>query len=167
MAVRQKHVTEMSPESFDWLARLEGGHRLKAYLDSGGLPTIGAGLTTIYGRRVKMGDTLDQEQAELLFMDRIGQDEEHVDHVTRDDISQQEFDALVSFSYNVGREALKRSTLLRLVNEHAPLGDIEAQLMRWVYDNGVRVKGLVVRRRCEALCYTVGQYVTQGEVEIA
>jgi lysozyme len=63
-----------------------------------------------------------------------------------------QFDALVSFTFNLGGGALQRSTLRRKVNreEHAA---VPAELMEWVWAGGRKLKGLVRRREAEAALY--------------
>lgn len=162
------HVTETSWLGIRWLCALEG-LRLEAYLDSRRIATIGYG-TTLYpnGRRVQLGDKIDQSAAQAYFRNDLKTREKAVDSFTRDDLLQHEFDALVSFCYNAGREAYRTSTLARLVNEKASPDAIRAQLMRWVYGDtdpshpGLEVDpGLVNRRRCDANVYCDAKYTTQ------
>jgi len=63
-----------------------------------------------------------------------------------------QFDAMVSFTFNLGSGALQRSTLPRLVNreEHS---DVPAELIKWVWADGRKLKGLVKRRGAEAGLY--------------
>ena len=64
-----------------------------------------------------------------------------------------QFDALVSFTFNLGAGALQRSTLRRKVNrgEHE---DVPAELIKWVWSNDKRLRGLIIRRRAEAFAYS-------------
>ena len=62
------------------------------------------------------------------------------------------FDALVSFSFNLGSGALQRSTLRRVVNREAHV-EVARQLMRWVFASGRKLKGLEKRRAAEAALY--------------
>ena len=68
-------------------------------------------------------------------------------------LNQNQFDALVSFAYNVGIANLKASTLLRLVNQDPDQKPIADEFKRWVYAAGHRLKGLVHRRSREAQLY--------------
>lgn len=137
--------------------------RLKAYLDSRGKPTIGIGMIRYAdGTPVKMGDTITDEQAESDFATTLTYYEQAVDRVTRDDISQNEFDALVSFCYNEGETALKTSTLLKHVNSRQYTPDvILADFLMWDKErkNGMLVEndGLKRRRRSEALMFNTGE----------
>lgn len=128
---------------------------LKAYLCPAGVPSIGFG-NTYYedGRRVKLTDPpITRERAEALFLRTLSYFEKEVDGLTRDDLTQNQFDALVSFAYNVGVDALKRSTLIKKVNARAPYKDIQAQFLRWTRANGKIMAGLVARRKAEAELY--------------
>jgi lysozyme len=125
------------------------------YKDTGGVPTIGYG-TTYYpdGRRVTMNDhSINEQEATVLLLTNLEFYERGVDSITRDDITQTQFDALVSFAYNVGIEPLKRSKLLRIVNKnpHSPL--IAREFRRWRFDNGKELRGLLNRRNDEIRLY--------------
>lgn len=64
--------------------------------------------------------------------------------------TQGQFDALVSFTYNVGVGNLKKSTLLKKIMHDTPTAEIQREFMKWVYSGGKRLDGLVKRRRWEA-----------------
>jgi lysozyme len=118
--------------------------RLTAYDDGGGVPTIGWGHT----RGVKMGDTCTQEQADAWFIEdtQTAVDANNAG-ITRT-VTQHQFDALVSFAFNVGIGAESHSTLLRLVN----LGRANCaaeEFAKWDHQNGVVVPGLDARRAAE------------------
>lgn len=129
--------------------------RLKAYLDGGGVWTIGWG-TTVYpsGGKVRRGDTCRQDAADEYFMHDVAVKSVAVDKLTAGvKLKQQQYDALVSFSYNVGSAALKSSTLLRLLRVNPADPAIRTQFMRWNKDNGKVVAGLTRRRAAEASLY--------------
>jgi lysozyme len=168
-----KHVISVSPEGLDWIAALEGGYRLEAYLCPAGVWTISAGVTRyLAGHRVKQRDRLiDEAEAKKLFAGALRHYERGVDALTRDDLAQHEFDALVSFAYNVGVEVLARSTLVRRVNARAAVAEIRRQLLRWRYADvdpdrpGLEeVRGLLLRRLAEAEVYAGNGYLTQDDV---
>jgi len=129
---------------------------LEAYLDIAGIPTIGWG-NTIYlnGARVKLGDTITQRQADALFLITCQGISKKIDVYCNRKLNVNQHDALVSFCYNVGTQAFKNSTLLRLLNNGVSTlsAEIEVQWMRWdkAHIDGklVRVKGLKNRRRKE------------------
>lgn len=131
------------------------GLRLKPYLCSAGVPTIGYG-STYYenGQRVKLNDpTITEERAKLLFKNTIVTYEKAVESFTRDDISQNQFNALVSFSYNLGTQALKNSTLLKKVNANPNDATIKNEFAKWVNAGGKKLQGLVNRRNDEIKMY--------------
>lgn len=64
--------------------------------------------------------------------------------------TQGQFDALVSFTYNVGVGKLKSSTLLKKIMHDATTAEIQREFMKWVYSGGKKLDGLVKRRRWEA-----------------
>jgi lysozyme len=96
------------------------GLRLHAYKDIAGVWTIGYGSTRYQnGSHVKPGDKLNsEEQATGLFLNTLGQYEEAVNSYVKVPINQNQFDALVSFTYNEGTGALHESSLLILLNEN-------------------------------------------------
>jgi lysozyme len=149
-----------------FIASWEGGHRLSAYKCPAGVWTIGAGLTSYPdGRRVKRSDRLTLAEAERLFVVRLARFEADVDSMTRDDVTQEEFDALTSFCWNVGPSALLNSTLLACVNSRDTDRAIRSQFLRWVYAGGKRLRGLERRRLAEAGIYTEGVYIgADGEL---
>jgi lysozyme len=95
------------------------GLRLEAYRDVAGVWTIGYGSTRYHdGKLVKPGDKLASElQADALFRNTLGQYEDAVTQHVKVSMSQNQFDALVSFTYNEGTGALKESSLLVKLNE--------------------------------------------------
>lgn len=94
------------------------GLRLNAYADSAGVWTIGYGSTRYHdGKAVKPGDKLANEsQADALFHNTLSQYENAVNDFVKVPLTQNQFDALVSFTYNEGPYALKSSTLLQKLN---------------------------------------------------
>jgi len=120
-----------------------------------GVPTIGYGSTYYQnGVKVKLTDpAISEEAAEQLLKVNLVHYERGVDSMTKDHINQTQFDALVSFAYNVGLVNYKNSTLLKRVNADPNDPDIEKQFMRWVRAGGKVIKGLIVRRNAEAALY--------------
>ena len=122
------------------------GLRLEAYLDPAGVPTIGYGHT---GDDVKMGDRISKYWAEDLLRRDLWEVEAAVNEL---DVAttQGQFDALVSFAFNMGVERLKKSTLLKRIRDGDSRKAITDEWMRWVYADGKKLRGLVKRRRWEA-----------------
>jgi len=133
--------------------------RLKMYRDVVGLPTIGVGhlLTKselssgkilIDNVAVRWGDGLTAPQVEQLLRHDLRTTEEAVDKLVGVALTQHQYDALVSFVFNVGGHAFAHSTLLRKLN----MGDyqgVPAQLRRWIYAGGEPQLGLIHRRAAE------------------
>ena len=129
------------------------------YLDSGGEPTIGighlltrsertSGKIVIRGRATQYRDGLSEQQCWHLLEQDLEGVEKTVNQAVMVPLNQNQFDTLVSFTFNVGDAAFCGSTLLRLLNQRQ-YDQVPAQLMRWVRDNGQVVQGLVNRRQKE------------------
>jgi lysozyme len=147
-------ITKISKKGLDLIKKFEG-LKLKPYLCSAGVPTIGYG-NTLYenGKKVSLKDTIITEQrATELLSHSLKNLEQHVDSFCRDDINQNQFDALVSFAFNLGPYNLKSSTLLKKVNKNPNDPTIRDEFMRWTKAGGKVLKGLVERRQCEADLY--------------
>jgi len=131
------------------------GFRTSPYLCPAGIPTIGYGCTYYSdGRRVRLSDpSIDETSATILLQNILASYERGVDSFTRNDITQNQFDALVSFAYNVGISGLRNSTLLRLVNADPLNRRIRKEFMRSVYADGRKIKGLKIRREREVEMY--------------
>ena len=120
------------------------GYREYAYKDVAGVPTIGYGTT----KGVKMGDkTTRQEAKAFLVRDASGMAKQ-MQSLIKVPLFQHEWDAYLSFTYNVGIGNFRSSTLLKKLNQGDYAGAC-LQLKRWVYAGGKKVKGLVNRRDAE------------------
>ena len=124
------------------------GYRDHAYLDPTGVPTIGYGTTRIDGKPVKLGMTCTREEAEEWLREDIAWAEDAVERSVKVSLNQFQFDALVSFTYNLGPSALARSTLLRKLNKGDYLGAAD-EILRWTYAGGKVMRGLITRRTVE------------------
>ncbi|WP_061799498.1 lysozyme [Serratia ficaria] len=125
------------------------GCRLKAYQDSVGVWTIGYGWTQpVDGRKIGPGMVIDQATAERLLKCGLVQYEQGVNQLVKVIITQGQFDALVSFAYNLGLRSLSTSTLLEKLNAGDNHGAAD-QFGRWVNAGGKRLDGLVARRAAE------------------
>ncbi len=117
--------------------------------------TIGYG-NTYYenGEKIRKSDSpINEKRASELLKFSIKSFEQSVDSFCRDDIDQNQFDALVSFAFNVGINNLKNSTLLKLVNTNPKDPKIKDEFMRWTKSGGKTLSGLVKRRSEEAKLY--------------
>jgi len=150
-------ITKISQAGIDLIKQFEGWSA-KPYPDpaTGNLPiTIGYG-NTFYenGTKVKMTDVvITKERGEALLRNSLIQFEQYVDSYCIDTVNQNQFDALVSFCYNLGPANLKYSTLLKKVNVNPNDPTIEAEFMKWTKASNKVLKGLVLRRQAEADLY--------------
>lgn len=131
------------------------GVRLKAYLCPAKVPTIGWG-NTLYenSTKVKMGDEISLEKAKELFSTIITKFEKSVLSALKGGVvTQNQFDALVSFTYNLGAGNLNKSTLLKKVIAHANDLTIRDEFMKWNKAGGKVLSGLTKRRAQEADLY--------------
>lgn len=130
------------------------GCRLTAYRCPGGVLTIGYGHT---GSDVTPGQTISQQTADSLFDKDLARVEDELQRWMRVDgvprLTQGQYDALVSFAYNLGVPRLRSSTLWRKVIMCPSDQSIAAEFMRWVNAGGKRMPGLVRRREQEAQIY--------------
>ena len=131
------------------------GLRLKPYLCAAGLPTIGFGATYYpNGTKVKLTDkAISEFEASTMLGEMLKHYEKSVDSFTRDDITQNQFDALVSFAYNCGVGNLKGSTLLKKVNKDPFDKSIRQEFLKWNKGGGKVLSGLTKRRTEEADLY--------------
>lgn len=124
------------------------GLRLKAYKCPGGVWTIGYGHTA----GVKPGMVISEAQAEEYLMADLIASEKYLNDL-RLAINQNQFDALISFIYNVGTGNFSRSTLLRKVRANPQDNSIMDEFLRWVYSKGRVLPGLQRRRLAEMKLY--------------
>ena len=147
-------ITKTSKNGIELIKKYEG-FRSKPYLCPAKVPTIGYGATYYpNGQKVKLSDpAIDEKHASLLLEAMLNPYEKAVDSYCRDDINQNQFDALVSFAYNLGNSALKSSTLLKKVNANPNDSTIKNEFNKWVYADGIKLNGLVKRRIEESNLY--------------
>lgn len=135
-----------SQKGIDLIKTFEGC-RLAAYPDpgSGGEPwTIGYGHTG----GVQPGDTCTQEQADNWLAADLQKFEKCVSMYVDVAVTQEQFDALVSFAYNLGCGTLRNSTLIRKLNTGDDVGAAE-EFSKWTHASGNVLNGLVARREAE------------------
>lgn len=106
------------------------------------------------GRRVTLLDTPITEELAVSFLQyEIKQKATAIDPLLRDDLTPNQFAALISFAYNLGEYSLKISTLRAKVNKYPSDKTIRDEFERWVHANGIVVEGLKRRREAEADLY--------------
>lgn len=156
-------MRKVNQETLDLIKGWEGC-KLKAYLDVAGIPTIGYGHT----KGVALGMRISQQQAEdFLEEDLVGPQRE-VERSVKVPLTDNQFGALVSFTFNLGEAAFRGSTLLKALNKGA-YHEVPAQLMRWnkakVNGKLQPVDGLSNRRAAEAGLWARGNFVSSNTVE--
>lgn len=132
------------------------GFKSKPYLDVVGIPTIGHGFTFYpkTKKKVTLKDSpITLEESYNILSEMLVQFENGVKKAVKVPINQNQFDALVSFSYNVGIGAFSNSTLLKKLNKNPNDKSIEKEFLRWNKAGGRVFKGLTNRRIKEAKLY--------------
>ena len=153
-------MKQASKKIIEFIANFEA-FRSNPYLDVAGIPTIGYGATYYEnGVKVTMNDTpVTHERALQLKAFHIQVAEKAVRQLVKSVVNQNQFDALVSFTYNLGSNALKNSTLLKKVNTNPNDKSIEAEFKKWVNIRNPKTgrleksNGLIRRRNEEAAIY--------------
>ena len=140
-----RHITEAGLA----LIRRFEGFSSTPYLCPAGYLTVGYG-HVVRGPEDEM--YLSESDALLLLRHDVRQAEQAVLRQVAVPLSDHQFDALVSFAYNLGAGALQRSALRRKVNrgEHA---DVPEEFGRWIWAGGKKLPGLIRRRAAEAALY--------------
>jgi len=139
------------PEALDLIRKFEGFSE-KMYLCPAGYLTVG------YGHRVKISEKerfaagiTEPEAADVLKQD-VMVAEQAVLRLISVPLTDGQFGALVSFTYNLGAGALQRSALRQKVNRQE-YTEVPAEFMKWVWAKGKKLKGLIERRAAETLLY--------------
>lgn len=121
------------------------GREKTAYLDGGGVWTIGVGHT----KGVKRGQVATDSQIDAWLLEDSAEAVAGVNKAIKTPMSQNQFDAMVCLAFNIGVKAFTDSTLARMMNAH-DVGGAALQFVRWNKDNGKVVNGLTRRRQAEA-----------------
>jgi|TARA_A100001515_G_C4550368_1_gene203199 lysozyme len=121
------------------------GCELTAYRCSADVPTIGYGHTA----GVSDGDTCTQEEAETMLAEDLVEFEDYVKNYVESELQQNEFDALVAWTYNLGPANLKESTMLKELNS-GNFEEVPRQMKRWNRAGGEVLDGLIRRREAES-----------------
>ena len=118
------------------------GLRLTSYFCTSRICTIGYGHT---GPEVKPGMVITEARAEELLRQDLEAAEKAVSELVKVPLRQGQYDAICDLIFNVGRDAIAKSTLLKLLNK-GQYGPAAEQLMRWVHSGSAVVSGLQRRR---------------------
>lgn len=138
---------QTSQRGIDLIKKWEG-FSSEVYICPAGKETIG------YGHLVKGGENFDyitRGHAESILREDVGFAENAVNRLVKVELTQGQFDALVSFVYNLGEGQFKSSTLLKKINASDDSAIME--FGRWVFAGGKKLKGLVKRRAEEAMLF--------------
>ncbi len=151
----------LSDKGAAFIARFEG-LRTKLYNDPSGHCSIGYGHLVHRGpingtEPAEFRDGISQQRATQLLKSDAGVAASAVNEHVKVKLTQQQFDALVSFTFNVGAGAFRESTLLRRLNA-ARFDAVPGQLQLWNKGGGKVLPGLVTRREAEATLFTTGHY---------
>jgi|TARA_R100000084_G_C4606900_1_gene126075 lysozyme len=137
----------ISSEGISLIKKFEGCE-LESYQDAVGVWTIGYGHT----KDVKEGMTISKEQADNMLLNELDEYCEHVEKAVKVKLEQCQFDALVSWTYNLGPTNLNNSTMLKVLNKEM-YDEVPTQIKRWNKAGGKVLQGLVRRREAEALLF--------------
>ena len=145
---------KLDKKGLDLIKEFEG-LKLKPYLCSAKVPTIGYGNTFYENNvKVKMSDSpITKQRAEDLLKINADRFASKVVNLIKKPITQNQFNALVSFAYNVGSGALASSTLLKKVNVNPNDATIKNEFLKWNKAGGKVIQGLTNRRIKEAELY--------------
>jgi lysozyme len=141
-------MRNITQDGIDLIKRFEG-FSSTVYICPAGYPTIG------YGHLVRPDESyaeISETEAEELLRQDVESAERAVLRLVNVPLTDGQFDALVSFTFNLGSGAFQRSTLRRKVNRLAH-AEVPEQLMRWVWAGGRKLRGLRKRRRAESILY--------------
>lgn len=143
-----RHITQ---QGLNLIKRFEG-FEPEIYLDAAGLPTIGYGHLIRKGEHKMFENGISYEAAVALLIKDVESAERSVLRLIDVPLTDGQFDALVSFTFNLGSGALQRSTLRQKVNreEHE---EVPREFLRWVWAGGRKLRGLIRRREAETRLY--------------
>ena len=133
-----------SLEGIDLIKHFEGCE-LEAYKCPAGVWTIGYG----HIKGVQEGDVITEQQADDMLVEELEEYENYIHNLVSCPLNQNQFDAIVSWVYNLGSSNLQASTLLKVLNAGDYAG-VPAQMLRWNKAGGKVLEGLTRRRQAEA-----------------
>lgn len=128
------------------------GFKARAYVCPAGVLTIGYGTTA----NVRPGQVITESQGTNLLLSDCAKFEKEVETQVKVPLTQDQFDALVAFVYNVGQGNFRSSTLLKLLNQ-GQYDQVPEQMMRWNKGGGKVLNGLTRRRTSEGRLFSTGE----------
>jgi lysozyme len=144
-------MRNITRHGLDLICRYEGFSPV-IYLCPAGYPTIGYGHLITEANKEQFLDGVNEDEALELLRQDVGVAERAVLRLINAPLTDGQYDALVSFTFNLGSGALQRSTLRRKVNRQE-YEDAALEFGKWVWAGGRRLKGLVRRRQAEMMLY--------------
>ena len=147
LQIQRNKNMKISIEGLSLIKKFEGCE-LNSYKCAAGVPTIGYGST----HGIQMGMSISKARAEELLLEDISKFEDIVDKAVTVALDQHQFDALVSWTFNLGGGNLNSSTMLKVINA-GDYEDVPEQIKRWNKANGKVLEGLIRRREAEALLF--------------
>jgi len=136
-----------SDEGISLIKKFEGC-RLEPYFCSGNVLTIGYGHT----KDVIENMSITEDTAEALLKEDLKDFEEQVSNLVKVELNQNQFDALIAWTFNLGSGNLSSSTLLKKLN-NSEYDEVPEQIKRWNKAGGKVLEGLIRRREAEALLF--------------
>ncbi len=144
-----RHITS---KGLQLIKRFEG-FSSAIYLDSAGLPTVGYGHLIKPHEAAAFNASITEAKAEELLRQDVAVAESAVLRLISVPLTDYQFDALVSFTFNIGAGALQRSTLRAKLNR-GEYWLVPEEMMKWVYAGSKKVQGLILRRMAEIQLYS-------------
>ena len=144
---KRNKIMKISEKGLD-LIKFYEGCEYNAYKCAADVLTIGYGHT----KGVKEGDLITQQEADALLLHEMDEYEGYINNMVTVDLEQNQFDALVSWVFNLGSSNLSSSTLLKKIN-NKEFDAVPEQIKRWNKAGGKVLDGLIKRRNSEALLF--------------
>ena len=142
-----------SQEGLELIKKFEGC-KLKSYKCSAGVWTIGYGHT----EGIKEGDIITPEEAEKLLRADVFKFERYVEDEVKVKLEQNQFDALVAWTFNLGVGNLRSSTMLKELN-NSKFDKVPSEMKRWNKAGGKTLDGLIRRREAESLLFNEKEWI--------
>ncbi len=144
---------DIGVKGFELIKRFEG-FRPAVYLCPAGVPTIGYGHVIDREKEPELfvAELTELSASELLYMD-VKPYVQCVNQYVTVELTQHQFDALVSLVYNIGMHAFRKSSLLKIINEQRPVEHLRTAWRLWCYAGRKFLPGLLRRRNAELELY--------------
>jgi lysozyme len=154
--VYAQHTNHLTYKGVNFIIKHEGMRR-DVYRDIAGYLTVGVGHLVLPSDNLVEGQIISEDRVHYLLLKDTYEASRAVDNCVTAPLSRNQYDALVSFVYNVGVGAFCGSTLVKKLNQEN-YASVPTQLLRWVHAGGKKSKGLVNRRNYEINLFIKGEY---------